>query len=109
MLGENRDVVTFDDIQIQVVGEMATASAFMRFTNVSAQGEELRYLENRITWVAVKKGEAWKIIHQHTSAPVSFETTKVILRTINVYLLIFLYPLRVDRLDSVGSIRYIRL
>lgn len=80
MLGENRDVVTFDDIEIRLVGEIATASAFMRFTNVSATGNELRYLENRLSWVAVKKEDTWKIIHQHTSSPVSFETMKVILK-----------------------------
>ena len=79
-LGTGRDVATFKDIQIQVTGEMAVASAFVRFTGVSAEGEELRYLEERLTWVAQKKAGAWKIVHQHTSAPVDFTTMKVILK-----------------------------
>jgi uncharacterized protein (TIGR02246 family) len=79
-LGTDRDVVTFDDIQIQVTGEMAVACAFVRFTNVSDNGEELRYLENRLTWVARKSEQGWKIIHQHTSSPVDFKTMKVMLK-----------------------------
>lgn len=78
-LGENRDIVTFDNIQIQSAGEMSWASAIARFTALSKDGEELRYLENRVTWVAQKKDLLWKIIHQHTSAPIDFQTMKVIL------------------------------
>jgi len=80
MLGTEKDDITFDDIQIQATGEMAVASAFVRFTAISEKGEQLRYLENRLTWVVRKKGESWKIIHQHTSGPVDFETMKVILK-----------------------------
>jgi uncharacterized protein (TIGR02246 family) len=78
-LGTNRDVVTFDGIQIQTDGELAVATAFVRFTAVSAEGKELRYLEDRLTWVARKKEGTWKIVHQHTSAPIDFNTMKVIL------------------------------
>ena len=79
-LGTDRDVIKFDDIQVQATGEMAIVSAFVRFTAVSETGEELRYLENRLTWAVQKKGEEWKIIHQHTSGPIDFETMKVMLR-----------------------------
>jgi ketosteroid isomerase-like protein len=51
----------------------------MKFTAVSEEGEELRYLQYRLTWVAKKKEGSWKIIHQHTSSPVDFETMQVIL------------------------------
>lgn len=79
-LGTDRDKVTFDDIQIQQHGELAAATAIMKFTAISEKGEELRYLQNRLTWVARKKEDAWKIIHQHTSSPIDFETMKVILK-----------------------------
>ena len=79
-LGTDRDVITFDDIQLETTDEMGTATAFVRFTAVSEKGEELRYLENRLTWVARKKGDTWKIIHQHTSGPIDFNTMKVILQ-----------------------------
>jgi ketosteroid isomerase-like protein len=79
-LGTNRDVITFDEIQTEAAGEMAVVSGFVRFTAVSEKGEELRYLEDRFSWVVRKKGDVWKIIHQHTSGPIDFETMKVMLR-----------------------------
>lgn len=79
-LGAERVVVTFDDIQIESAGEMATATAFVRFAAISEKGEELRFLQNRLTWVARKKEGSWKITHQHTSSPVNGETMKVILK-----------------------------
>lgn len=79
-LGTDRDVVSFDDIQINATGEMAVTSAIVTFTAVSEKGETLRYLQNRLTWVVQKKERGWKIIHQHTSGPVDFNTMKVILK-----------------------------
>ena len=79
-LGTDRDVVEFEDIQIEATAELATVTAFVKFTAVSEKGEELRYLQNRLTWIARKKDGGWKITHQHTSGPVDFKTMKVILR-----------------------------
>ncbi|HXB08744.1 MAG TPA: nuclear transport factor 2 family protein [Puia sp.] len=76
-LGAERDVVSFDDIRIQESGDIGVASAFMRFAAVSEKGEELRFLQNRLTWVLQKKAGVWKIIHEHTSGPVDGETMKV--------------------------------
>lgn len=78
-LGTNKDLVTFEDIQIQENGDLAALTAIAKFTAVSEKDEPLRYLQNRLTWVARKKEGAWKIIHQHTSGPIDFETMKVIL------------------------------
>lgn len=79
-LGTNRDVVSFDDVQIEASGELATLTAFVKFTAISETGEELRFLQNRLTWVARKKEEGWKIIHQHGSGPIDFKTMKVMLK-----------------------------
>jgi len=76
-LGTDRDVVTFEDIQIREAGELAVATGFVRFTAVSAEGAALRYLEERFTWVARREGQAWKIVHQHMSGPIDFSTMKV--------------------------------
>lgn len=76
-LGADRDVVMFDDLRIQQSGDMAVASAIARFAAVSEKGEELRFLQNRLTWVIQKKDGAWKIIHEHTSGPVDGSTMKV--------------------------------
>lgn len=79
-LGKNRDLVTFNDVEIQTGEEISVLSAIVKFTAESESGEELRFLENRLTWVVQKKENAWKIIHQHTSGPIDFETMKVILK-----------------------------
>lgn len=79
-LGTDKDVVSYSDIQAFENGETAVITALMRFTAVSEKGEELRFLENRLTWVALKKDDVWKIIHQHTSSPIDFESMKVILK-----------------------------
>jgi len=94
-LGTERVVVTFEDVQIQVGDEMAVVSAFARFAALSEIGEELRYLQNRLTWVVRKmrsngpsdnepearSGEGvWKIVHEHTSGPVDGGTMKVLLQ-----------------------------
>ena len=79
-LGPVRDAVTFEDIQIHNKGDMALLTAIAKFTAVSENGEALRYLQNRLTWVAVKKDGDWKIVHQHISSPIDFETMKAILK-----------------------------
>lgn len=79
-LGADKDVVSFSDIEITEKGELALITAIAKFTATSEQGEALRYLENRLTWVAVKKGLTWKIIHQHTSSPIDFNTMQVVLK-----------------------------
>ena len=79
-LGTERDVVTFEEISVQTSGDLATATAYMRFAAVNPAGEELRHLYNRLTWIARKKNGGWKIVHQHTSVPVDGETLKAILR-----------------------------
>jgi len=76
-LGADRDVVTFEDVRIQQSGDMAVASTIARFTAVSEKGEELRFLQNRLTWVVQQKNGVWKIIHEHSSGPVDGSTMKV--------------------------------
>ncbi len=78
-LGTDHDSVSFDDIKIEKTGDFALITAIMKFTAISEKGEELRFLQNRLTWVARKKEEGWKIIHHHTSSPVDFETMQVML------------------------------
>src|SRR6266851_9883530 len=47
---------------------------------LSGDGKELRSMDNRITWVLRKNRDgAWKIIHEHTSAPADFDTGRVTL------------------------------
>ena len=79
-LKTERVVVTFEEIQIRAAGESASATALVRFAAISGDGEELRYLQNRLTWIIQKSENSWKIVHQHTSVPINFETMKGILK-----------------------------
>ena len=72
--------VKFDDVRTQTGGEVAAVNAFTTFAAESPDGTELRSMNNRLTWVLSKDADgAWKIAHEHTSAPAS-EEGKVQLR-----------------------------
>ena len=75
-LGADRDKVEFDAIEILGAGELIAVSAFVRFAAVTEQGEELRHLWNRMTLLIQEKAGVWKIVHQHSSAPVGGEGLK---------------------------------
>lgn len=71
--------VTCDDIRIDGDGPMASLSAVVTYAAVSARGEALRSMQNRISWVLKGTGSALRIVHEHTSAPLNFEDGKAIL------------------------------
>ena len=67
-------VVEFDDVRTQAGSDVAAVSAFTTFAAVSPDGTELRSMNNRLTWVLRKDPDgAWKIVHEHTSAPAGDE------------------------------------
>ena len=79
-LGDERAAIEFDDVQTIIGNDVAAAHAFVTFKRLSADGEELRSMNNRLSWVLQKRGEdGWKVVHEHTSAPIDFETAKVML------------------------------
>ena len=66
--------VEFDDVRTQPGSDVAAVSAFTTFAAVSPDGTELRSMNNRLTWILRKDaGGAWKIVHEHTSAPAGDE------------------------------------
>jgi uncharacterized protein (TIGR02246 family) len=79
-LGAERVAVDFTDVRSAVAGDVAVAHAFVAYKRVSAEGRELHGMRNRITWALRRSGGAWKVIHEHTSAPIDLETSKVILQ-----------------------------
>jgi uncharacterized protein (TIGR02246 family) len=69
-LGDDLVAVEWDEVRTEAGEEVAALSAFLTFRGLSADGEELRSMNNRLTWVLRKDGDgAWKIAHEHTSAP----------------------------------------
>lgn len=79
-LGSERVAVTFEDVQSTADGAAASLHAMVRYQSVAADGQALRAMHNRLTWVLRRKNGAWKIVHEHTSAPVNGDTMKVILQ-----------------------------
>lgn len=79
-LGAERVKVTFEDMHISAAREFSIVSTIVTYGAVSAEGEELRSMQNRLTWGLKTSGHVPRIVHEHTSAPVGFEDAKAILR-----------------------------
>ncbi len=84
-LGTERVVVGFEDVTLAMSGDLAVVHAFVTYQGVSAEGQKLRAMSNRLTWALKRSGASegvdapWKIVHEHTSAPVAPDTMKVML------------------------------
>ncbi|MCB8991221.1 MAG: nuclear transport factor 2 family protein [Ardenticatenaceae bacterium] len=79
-LGSERVVVDMNDVQEMVTHDVAVLHSFVTYKGVSAEGADLRAMQNRLTWVLKQRDGGWKIVHEHTSAPIDFTTSKVILQ-----------------------------
>jgi ketosteroid isomerase-like protein len=78
-LGAEKVKVTFEDIRTQGDEGFAVVSTIVTYAALSVHGEQLRAMQNRLTWALRTSGHVLRIIHEHTSAPVGFEDGKVIL------------------------------
>jgi len=78
-LGSERVKVTFSETESHGSLAMAFTSAIVTYAGLSAQGEEVRSMQNRITWGLRTSGHVLRIVHEHTSAPIGFEDMKAIL------------------------------
>ncbi|MGQ0798561.1 MAG: YybH family protein [Pseudomarimonas sp.] len=77
-LGDERVQVTAADVQAHRVSPLLVASAVFKYAAISSTGQELRALQNRLTWVLRAEGDGWKIVHEHTSLPVGHEDARAI-------------------------------
>jgi ketosteroid isomerase-like protein len=78
-LGTERVKVTFEDLQCVGTPELAMASAVVTYAGLSAQGEQLRAMQNRLSWGLKASGHVLRIAHEHTSLPVGFDDAKAIM------------------------------
>lgn len=79
-LGEERVRVSFAETQVTGNSESALMSAIVTYAGLSPQGQEVRAMQNRITWGLRLSGHVLRIVHEHTSAPIGFEDMKAILK-----------------------------
>ena len=78
-LGAEKVSVSFDEVQTSGSPDFAVVSAIVTYAGLSAEGEPLRAMQNRLSWALKTSGHVLRIIHEHTSAPVGFEDMKAIL------------------------------
>lgn len=76
----DRFTVAFDDVRSTSNPAFASVSAVVTYAVVSARGEKLNSIHNRLTWVLKTSSHVPRIIHEHTSAPIGFEDQKAILQ-----------------------------
>jgi uncharacterized protein (TIGR02246 family) len=76
-VGDDVIAVTFDEVRTGTAGDGAVAHMVVRYAGESAAGEELRSLENRMTWVLERRGDGWRVVHEHSSAPADPATGKI--------------------------------
>ena len=79
-LGNESVKVTFEDVKIIGAQGFASLSAIVTYAAISAQGEELRAMHNRLSWVLKSSGHVLRVVHEHSSAPIGFEDSKAILK-----------------------------
>lgn len=79
-LGNETVVVGVADAHSTVGAELVIGHAILTYTGVSAEGKELRSMSNRMTMALKRTGDVWKIIHEHTSAPIDHQTLKAMLQ-----------------------------
>lgn len=79
-LGDDKVRVTVDDLQACGGTDLVVASAVFTYASVDDTGKPQKALQNRITWALRPGTPTWKIVHEHTSAPIGFDDNKAILR-----------------------------
>jgi ketosteroid isomerase-like protein len=79
-LGDESVQVSFEDVRASAGGEMGFLNAIVTYTALDSAGNTLRSLQERLTWVLTRKDDCWTIVHQHSSAPISFADKKAIVR-----------------------------
>jgi uncharacterized protein (TIGR02246 family) len=69
-LGDEQVALELDEVRTVVGEDVAAAHAFVTFRGLSAEGDELRAMSNRLTWALRRTADGgWQVVHEHTSAP----------------------------------------
>jgi uncharacterized protein (TIGR02246 family) len=79
-LGSDRVVVNFTDSQAIVADDLAVIHTYVSYKAIDGEGAELRSMDNRLTVTLKRNGDAWRIIHQHSSSPIDAATTKAMFK-----------------------------
>jgi ketosteroid isomerase-like protein len=69
-LGDEKVNAAFEMTEIHEDGNTGFASALITYQAIANNNDIVRSMKNRITLGFIKKNDSWKVIHQHTSAPI---------------------------------------
>ena len=79
-LGDERVRVEFDDIHSTISDALICGHATVTYTALSATDTALRSLSNRMTLALRRTNGGWKVVHEHTSAPIDHASMKPVLQ-----------------------------
>ena len=77
---DDRHVVTFEDVSSISTPALVSVAAVVTYAMVSARGESVGAMQNRLTWVLKPGAGGLSIVQEHTSVPVGFDDQKAILQ-----------------------------
>lgn len=77
-LGDRGVEVTFADVQDHAAADVAAVATLVTYTAVAADGKALRGRTNRMSLVLRLRPEGWRVVHEHTSVPVGFESGQAV-------------------------------
>lgn len=77
-LGEEKVNVIFDMMEIHESENVAFGHALITFQAISIDNSIIRSMKNRITLGFTKNKDLWKVVHQHTSAPINSEREAIL-------------------------------
>jgi len=79
-LGAGRVAVDFEDVRSALAPGLAVVHAFARYAEIDAAGARLRSMDNRFSAVLRQREGGWRIVHEHTSAPIAGDSMKAMLQ-----------------------------
>jgi ketosteroid isomerase-like protein len=77
-LGDEKVNVIFEMIEIHEGDQVAFGSALITYQAISIDNVIIRSMKNRISLGFIKKNDLWKVVHQHTSAPINSELQAIL-------------------------------
>lgn len=80
--GIDRVDVSFEDVRLETAEDFAALTALTTYAAVGADGTRIREMQNRLTWILRSGSGRWRIVHEHTSAPIDFAHSNAILRRV---------------------------
>jgi len=79
-LGEERVEVTWQQAHGEASETLVCGHAFLTYTAYAPDGRRLRSLDNRISVAMRRTRQGWKVVHEHTSAPVEHRSGLALLQ-----------------------------